>query len=323
MKARDSGEPRFDGKVAIITGSGGGLGASYARLLAARGAKVVVNDLGTNLDGHGHDSGPAARQVKLIASEGGDAVANFDDVTSEAGARRLVEQALATYGRLDIVINNAGNFLPDGLVEKTTSERFTKLWNVHVLGTVNVTRAAWRHLINQRYGRILNIGSGAGYWGAKGRYEYDTVKAAVHGFSKTLAIEGASHGINVNVLCPFARTRPLDLMVETSAPGLIPEQLLGAASSVELIAPMAIFLCHEQCKENGSSFQAIGGTFTRVVVTETRGYFNASPSVEDIRDNFSQITSVGDLAAASLIAPADSIQRASEMIEAFTSAASS
>jgi NAD(P)-dependent dehydrogenase (short-subunit alcohol dehydrogenase family) len=253
------------------------LGRSHAKLFAARGAKVVVNDPGAAFNGDGHDRGPAEQVVEEIRQAGGTAVANFDSVAEEAGANAMVAQAIAQFGRIDVVVNNAGNFVSRHPFDESTNEIFNRMWQVHILGSVNVTRAAWPHMKKQSYGRIVNTTSSAGIFGSCGLIEYGTVKAAIHGLTKTLSLEAMPFGIHVNAVMPGALTRPvLEVFDE------IPDIFSSGAMAPELVSPAVAWLAHEQCPFNGEMLHAMSGTTTRIRIAETAGCFSRTPSIESI-----------------------------------------
>lgn len=277
-------ELRFDGQVALITGAGRGLGRAYALLLAARGAAIVVNDPGGDLGGEGGDQRPALQVVDEIVAAGGKAVANFDPVGSPGAAARMVAQATQAFGRIDIVINNAGIFLPLHDFAQSTAEGFAAVYSVHTSGAIEIIREAWPHMVAQRYGRIVNTGSSVGYYGTRGRIEYGVAKAALHGLTRCLSFESAEHGIHINLIAPGALTRP----GEERANGNPPEALRKSFGP-GLVAPIVAWLCHADCSSNGQSFTSIAGTTTRIGIAEGPGYASDDPSLEDIRDNFDQI----------------------------------
>jgi len=237
---------RFDNRVAIVTGAGNGLGRSHALMLASRGARVVVNDLGGGHTGGGKSSAAADKVVEEIKAAGGDAVANYDSV--EDGAR-IVQCALDTWKRLDIVVNNAG-ILRDTSFQKMTQDDWDLIYRVHVLGSFRVTHAAWNHLRDAGYGRIVMTASAAGIYGNFGQANYSMAKLGLHGFAQTLAIEGKKKGVQVNTIAPIAGSR----MTET----VLPPDLV-AALKPEYVSPLVAWLCHESCEENGSLFEVGGG----------------------------------------------------------------
>jgi len=301
-------ELRLDGRVALVTGAGRGLGRSYARLLAARGASVVVNDPGVSMRGEGGDEGPARDVVEEIRSSGGDAVANFESVASEAGAEAAVAQAVDAFGRVDIVVNNAGIFMPERDFLGTSSESFARLWQVHVMGSINVARAAWPRLMAQAFGRIINTTSHVGYLGCRGLIEYSVAKAAIHGFTRSLALEAESSGVTVNAVAPGAMTRPV-----AEVAGL-PETFASEAYDASLVAPTLVWLAHEQCDANGEVFGVMAGTTTRIKIAETSGFHSRNPTPETVRDNFGRIMDAATLKESGLLFPSEAKERGIELI---------
>jgi 3-hydroxyacyl-CoA dehydrogenase/3a,7a,12a-trihydroxy-5b-cholest-24-enoyl-CoA hydratase len=237
---------RFDNRVAIVTGAGNGLGRSHALLLASRGAKVVVNDLGGGHTGGGKSSAAADNVVEEIKAAGGDAVANYDSV--EDGAK-IVQSALDSFKRVDIIVNNAG-ILRDTSFPKMTQDDWDLIYKVHVLGSFRVTHAAWPHMRDAGYGRVIMTASAAGIYGNFGQANYSMAKLGLHGFAQTLAIEGKKRGIHCNTIAPIAGSR----MTET----VLPPNLV-AALKPEYVSPLVAWLCHESCEENGSLFEVGGG----------------------------------------------------------------
>ena len=302
------GELRLDGKVALVTGAGRGLGRSYATLLAARGASVVVNDPGVSLRGEGGDEDPALAVAQSIRAEGGAAIANFDSVASEPGAAAAVARAVDHFGRIDIVINNAGIFMPERDLLQTSSESFMRLWQVHVMGSINVARAAWPHLMAQSSGRIINTTSHVGYLGCRGLLEYSVAKGAIHGLTRSLALEATGTGVTVNAVAPGAMTRPV-----TELAGL-PETFTSAAYDAGLVAPMLVWLAHEQCDANGEIFGVMSGTMTRIRVAETDGFHHRCPTPELVRDNFDRIMDDAAFETSGLLFSADAKQRGTELV---------
>ena len=251
-------ELRFDGKVAIVTGAGGGLGRTHALLLASRGAKVVINDLGGASTGGGRSSEAADKVVAEIKAAGGEAVANHDSV--EDGAK-IVQTALDTWKRLDIVINNAG-ILRDTSFQKMTEQDWELIYRVHLLGAFRVTQAAWPHLRDQNYGRILFTASAAGIYGNFGQANYSMAKLGLVGFANTLAIEGRKKNVLVNAIAPIAGSR----MTET----VLPKEVVDALKP-EYVSPLAAWLCHEECQETGALFEVGGGFMAKLRWERARG----------------------------------------------------
>lgn len=303
---------RFDGRVAVITGAGGGLGRAYALLLASRGAKVIVNDLGASLEGEGRDAGPAAAVVAEIEATGGSAVANTDSVATEEGGTAIAEQAIAAFGRIDLIVNNAGNFTNARLFLETSADSFASLWAVHVMGTMHVIRAAWPHMIGQRYGRIVNIGSQGGYYGHRGKFEYAAAKCAIHGLTMSLALEGGKDGVYANVVAPGALTRP----VRSWAPA---SQFDEESFSPDLVAPTVCWLLHEDCAINGASYSVGAGNTSRIVLAETVGVQRRSPTIESIAKDFVAIDAVERNGVSNLVFPEGAIERGNEVVRRFAS----
>src|SRR5271166_5807582 len=249
---------RFDNRVAIVTGAGNGLGRSHALLLASRGAKVVVNDLGGGHTGGGKSSAAADKMVEEIKAAGGQAVANYDSV--EDGAK-IVQCALDTWKRIDILINNAG-ILRDTSFQKMTQEDWDLIYRVHVLGSFRVTHAAWNHMRDAGYGRVVFTASAAGIYGNFGQANYSMAKLGLVGLSNTLSIEGRKRGVLVNAIAPIAGSR----LTET----VLPKELIDALRP-EYVSPLVAFLCHESCTETGGLFEVGGGYFAKLRWERTQG----------------------------------------------------
>src|SRR5687768_2499926 len=226
----------FDGKVAIITGAGGGLGRSHALELARRGALVVVNDLGGATDGTGASTTAAQAVVDEIAAAGGEAVANYDSVATPEGGEAIVKTALDTYGRVDIVINNAG-ILRDKAFHNMTPDLLDPVLDVHLRGAFNVTRPAWKTMREQGYGRVVNTASAAGILGNFGQTNYGAAKMGLVGFTRVLAVEGAKYNIKANAIAPIAKTRMTEELLGPMADKLAPE----------LVTPVVAWLVSEEC----------------------------------------------------------------------------
>ncbi len=253
-----SKELRFDGKVAIITGAGNGLGRTHALLLASRGAKVVVNDLGGGATGGGKSSAAADKVVEEIKAAGGEAVANYDSV--EDGAK-IVQAAMDTWKRIDIVVNNAG-ILRDTSFQKLSQEDWDLIYRVHVLGGFRVSHAAWNYMRDQSYGRIIFTASAAGIYGNFGQANYSMAKLGLLGLSNTLAIEGKKKNVFVNTIAPIAGSR----LTET----VLPKEAIDALKP-EYVSPLVAYLCHESCNETGGLFEVGGGLFTKLRWERTEG----------------------------------------------------
>jgi NAD(P)-dependent dehydrogenase (short-subunit alcohol dehydrogenase family) len=269
---------RFDGRVAIVTGAGGGLGREHALLLAARGAKVVVNDLGGAVDGSGGSAGPAERTVKEIEELGGVAVADASTVATPEGGQAVVDTAMEAFGRVDVVINNAG-ILRDKAFHNLTPELLDPVLDVHLKGAFHVTRPAWARMREAGYGRVLLTASNAGILGNFGQSNYGAAKMGLVGLARVLAQEGARYGIKANVLAPIARTRMTEELLGPLAPKLDPR----------LVAPVAAWLVHEDCPVTGEVYSAGGGRVARFFVGLTEGYANPELTPEDVRDNFDRV----------------------------------
>ena len=281
-------EVRFDDRVAIITGAGGGLGRTYALELAARGAKVVVNDLGGARDGSGKGSSSAADQVvQEIKDAGGEAVANYDNVATPEGGEGIVQTALDVFGTVDILINNAG-ILRDKSFVKMEPENWGAVLAVHLKGAYNVTRPAFAVMKEKGYGRVVMTTSAAGLYGNFGQTNYSAAKMALVGFMNTLKIEGAKYDVKVNTIAPIAASR----LTEDIMPPDIFEKM-----DPEFVSAMTLYLCSERCPVSGSIYNAGMGFFNRAgLVTGPGAVLDGGdkefPSAEDIRDNFTQISSL-------------------------------
>ncbi|GAA2323703.1 SDR family oxidoreductase [Nonomuraea roseoviolacea subsp. roseoviolacea] len=270
---------RFDDRVAIVTGAGHGLGRSHALLLAERGAKVVVNDLGGALDGTGASAGPAAEVVELITKNGGQAIANADNVATPEGAQAIVQAAVDTFGAIDIVVNNAG-ILRDRSFGKMTVEEFDAVLAVHVRGSYLVSRAAYPYMKEAGYGRVVNTSSPAGLFGNFGQANYSTAKMGLVGLTKTLGIEGARNGIKANAIAPVAWTR----MTES----LLPAEF-EAKFTPERVSALVAYLVHDSCEVSGEVFTVGGGKVARVMVAEGPGWRSDDISPEAVADNWDAV----------------------------------
>jgi NAD(P)-dependent dehydrogenase (short-subunit alcohol dehydrogenase family) len=269
-------ELRFDGRVAVVTGAGRGIGRAYARLLAARGARVVVNDLGGSAKGEGADASVAAAVAADIVAEGGEAIAEASDVSTEAGGQALIGAAVEQFGGVDVLINNAGIVRWAGFPELDAATLVRHL-DVHLLGSFHTTRAVWPHMAAKQYGRIV-MTSSTGVLGLANNGAYATAKAAVIGLTRSLTLAGAPHGIKVNVIAPGAATR---MGAGAESPEMSPD----------LVAPMVAFLAHETCPVSGEIYTAGFGRFARLFIASTDGYVHGDgrPTVEDVAAHWATI----------------------------------
>jgi len=276
-------DKRFDGKVAIVTGSGGGLGFEHAKLLASRGASVVINDLGGSLSGSGADESAAARAAAQIVATGGTAIADGHSVATPEGAQALVKLALESFGRLDILVNNAG-ILRDKSLTKATPEDFDQVIAVHLRGSFLMTQAAFEPMRSQNYGRIVNTSSPAGLYGNFGQMNYSAAKMGLVGLTRTTALEGARYGINANAISPSAFTRMTEGLMAQLFDG-------GGAEALDpaKVSPLVAWLCHEECQLSGEVFGVGGGLVTRVFVAETKGHFEEKPTIESVAAHMGEI----------------------------------
>jgi NAD(P)-dependent dehydrogenase (short-subunit alcohol dehydrogenase family) len=262
---------RFDGRVAVVTGAGRGLGREYARLLAARGAKVVVNDPGGSLGGEGADAGPAELVVREITAAGGEALACTASVATREGGEAIIATATEHYGGIDVLIHNAGN-VRRGSLKDMSYEDFDAVLDVHLRGAFNVVRPAFPVMCAAGYGRIVLTSSIGGLYGNHGVANYAAAKAGVIGLSNVAALEGAPEGVTSNVIVPAAVTR-MAAGIDTSAyPPMGPD----------LVAPVAGWLAHESCSVSGELFIALAGRVARAVIAESPGVCRPSWTVEDV-----------------------------------------
>ena len=270
---------RFDGKVAIVTGAGGGLGRAHALEFAKRGAKVVVNDLGGALDGTGGNSQAAEAVVAEIKTAGGSAIANGASVANDAGVAHLVKQTMDAFGRIDILVANAG-ILRDKSFGKMELKDFTAVMDVHLMGTVKPCKAIWQIMRDQQYGRIVVTTSSTGLYGNFGQTNYGAAKASLVGFMNSLKLEGAKDNIKVNAVCPVAGTR----MTENLMPPNVLEML-----KPELVTPAVVFLASEDAP-SGAILTAAAGVFAAARIEETEGvHLGQKASADDVAANWAKI----------------------------------
>ncbi len=290
---------RFEDKVVIVTGAGGGLGRAHALLFARHGARVVVNDLGGSAQGEGASSSAADRVVEEIRQAGGSAVANHDSVTDGG---RIVQQALDTFGRVDVVVNNAG-ILRDKTFHKMEDADWDLVYRVHVEGAYKVTRAAWPHMREQGYGRVIFTASTSGIYGNFGQSNYGMAKLGLYGLTRTLALEGRKSNILVNAIAPTGATR----MTE----GLIPPQVFEQLKP-ELVSPLVVYLASERCQDTAGLFEVGGGWMGKVRWERSLG-MGFDPRVgfdaEDVAAHWQRICDFENAAH-----PADNIEALREMM---------
>lgn len=275
-------EIRFDDRVAVVTGAGGGLGKAYALLLASRGAKVVINDLGGTFDGSGSDTTPAQQVVDEIKAAGGDALASYDSVAEWESAQKIIKTAVDNYGRIDILVNNAG-ILRDKSLLKMELEDYRKIISVHLDGTFFCTKAAFAQMKAQTYGRIVSTASAAGLYGNFGQVNYGAAKMGIAGMMNCVAQEGNRYNIKANTIVPTAGTR-LTFTV-------MPEDVIGKVKP-EYVAPIVAWLCSENCTETARMFSAGGGYFSRAAIVEGPGVVfdsNKEITVEMVVEKLDQI----------------------------------
>jgi NAD(P)-dependent dehydrogenase (short-subunit alcohol dehydrogenase family) len=268
----------YDGKVAIITGAGGGLGREHALELARRGARIVVNDLGGSISGEGGDAGPAQRVADEVNDLGGEAVASTDSVATAEGGEAIVKAAVDAFGTVDIVINNAG-ILRDKTFHNMTAELVEPVVQVHLLGAFYVTRPAWVIMRERGYGRVVNTSSNSGILGNFGQSNYGAAKMGLVGFTRVLANEGRKHNIGVNAIAPVAKTR-------------MTEELLGPVGDMldpATVTPVVAWLASQDCDVTGEVYSVAGGLVSRFFIGLTPGYFKKDLTVEDVRDHWAEI----------------------------------
>ncbi|MCV7330169.1 SDR family NAD(P)-dependent oxidoreductase [Mycobacterium cookii] len=288
---------RFDGQVAVITGAGNGLGKEYALLLASRGARVLVNDIGGSVTGAGSDAHAATAVAAEIRRRGGEAIPDTTSVNRPEGGQAIVDAAVDAWGRVDIVINNAG-IVRDAPFEDITADRLDPLLDVHLRGAFYVTRPAWKVMREQQYGRILNTCSAAGLLGAERMSNYGAAKTGLVGLTRVLAAEGAERNIKVNAIAPIAYTRMLAHSVDTALPpddpsaqAVLDDLVAQYLQKLDpaLVAPVAAFLTHRDCPVSGEIYTVGAGHVARFFIGRTKGFYSRALSVEQVRDHLDEI----------------------------------
>ncbi|MGZ3515094.1 MAG: SDR family oxidoreductase [Thermodesulfobacteriota bacterium] len=276
----------FTGRVAIVTGAGGGLGKNYAIELAKRGAKIVVNDLGGSKGGIGSSTSAADHVVEEIKGLDGQAVPNYDNVASVEGGENIVRTAIDAFGKLDILINNAGILLDSSFV-KMDEKKWDTVMAVHLKGTFFVTKPAYLAMVSQNYGRIVMTTSASGLAGNFGQTNYASAKMGVVGFANALKLEGAKYDVKVNIIAPVAGTRLTE--------GVVPPDIFNRMG-VEFVSPAVLYMCSEQCQDSGIIINAGLGYFSRSAIMTGEGVIlsdgNKIPTPEDVMENWGRITSL-------------------------------
>lgn len=289
----------FTDRCVIVTGAGRGLGRSYARLLGSRGAMVVVNDLGAALDGSPTGEDPTAQVAETINAAGGRAVASTDDVATTEGAQSIIDTAMAQFGRIDAVINNAGVYSARPWTDISVAE-YQKFLDVHFFGSLLVSRAAWPHLVAAGQGRIVNTVSITAF-GAPDMLHYGAAKGAVLGLTRNLAVAGADHGIAVNAVAPGAATRMTDASATALPQGTV--ELVKQTMPPELVAPVVAYLAHPACPVTGEVLNAAGGGVSRLVIGTTTGIVDTNLTPEVVAQRFDEIMAVGHVEPIQLMRP--------------------
>jgi NAD(P)-dependent dehydrogenase (short-subunit alcohol dehydrogenase family) len=273
-------ELRFDDRVAVITGAGRGMGRAHALLLASRGAKVVVNDLGGSIEGQGLDAGPAQGVVDEIKAAGGEGVANTDSVAALEGCKALIEQAMDTYGRIDILIHNAGN-VRWGLLNEITYEDFNAVLDVHLRGAFHTVREAFPHMLKAKYGRVVLTSSIGGVYGIPGVVNYGVSKAGTLGLANIVAIEGAAANVKCNSILPGAMTR--------MAAGMDTSFYTEETMHPGMVSPLVGYLSHESCAISGEVLISMAGRVAQAYFAETVGVFHPAWTMEQISEELDAI----------------------------------
>lgn len=288
----------FSNRVAIVTGAGGGLGRAYAHDLAARGAALLINDLGTTMDGAGQSASFADSVAEEIRAAGGRAIANYDSVASREGGAAIVEAALGAFGRVDVLVNSAGTIRNMPFANSTDAD-IEHLIGVHLLGAINVAQPAINVMRASGYGRIVFITSGAGLFGGPGQSLYGAAKTGLIGLMNCIALENKDAGVTVNAVAPIALTR----MAGQRKPDGVPStntmmdrmrDVFGASTEPEFVAPLVTYLASEACTSTAGIYSAAGGKFSRIFLGLTpgwRGPRNKPARAEDVLSHFEEIES--------------------------------
>jgi NAD(P)-dependent dehydrogenase (short-subunit alcohol dehydrogenase family) len=276
----------LEGKVAVVTGAGRGLGSAYVELLAERGARVVVNDLGTDVSGSGMDSTIAEQVADLIRTRGGEAVADDSDVSTPEGGSDLIATTIEHFGRIDLLVNNAG-ICGSQLFEDTTLDDFDHYWRVHLGGPVNTVKAARPHMVAQGYGKIILRTSVSGLFGLRGQVTYAAAKCAVVGLMRILALEGADHGILVNTISPTAYTR-----MHPAAGSRTPEAEGRRTMPVEAVAPAIVWLASDRCSETNRIYNVTAGAIQRIAIVMGPGLNDPDLTPESIAENYAKVEAI-------------------------------
>jgi NAD(P)-dependent dehydrogenase (short-subunit alcohol dehydrogenase family) len=284
LRENEMTDRRFDGRVAVITGSGRGLGREYALLLASKGAKILVNDNGSIIAGSGADEGPAQEVVNEIKAAGGEAMACTASVATPEGGQAIIDAAISAFGQIDILIHNAGN-VRYGSLEEISYEDFKAVVDVHLMGAFNVVRPAFPIMAKAGYGRVILTGSIGGIYGNSRVVNYGVSKAGMIGLNNIIAIEGAEKGIKSNIILPGAVTRMADGLDISQYPPMGPD----------LVAPIVGWLAHESCTISGEMLVSMAGRVARAFISETEGMYRPSWTIDDVADNIDAIRSPDNL----------------------------
>lgn len=274
---------RFDGRVAVITGAGRGLGRAYAELLGSLGCKIVVNDNGSAIKGEGSDATPAQDVVAAIKAAGGEALANADSVATPEGGRAIVQAALDTWGRIDVLIHNAGN-VRYGTIRELSDEDLNAVLDVHLKGAFHVVRAAMGPMCDAGYGRVVLTSSIGGVYGNNRCVNYAMAKSGMIGLNNVIALEGEEFNVKSNVIVPAAVTRMADGLDTSLYPPMGPE----------LVAPMVGWLAHEDCSVSGEVYAAVAGRMAEMYIAETSGAYQPSWTIDEVAANIATIRDKSD-----------------------------